>query len=468
MNSKKPKPPSDELPEETFTGNLNDSDKQYLSWHPAIQHQLKKVVDDASKQDAAIVHILLDIFGNDQVKIWDALWFLVPRDKLKREDYIKRTITACLCVHEFDKEKESDYRIDYLSKSPDLVTEQVSAFDTTDPEQQQKTYKRPLLTISQMRMLPPKKWLVKNHLKEKSFVCTYGAEGSGKSFLTLDLALSFASGKSWQGIYEIPKIPVLYIYSEGFEDMQLRVEAWLKHHGINEDDIGSSFLASGSTYNFCEKSESFEILSQFHDITGKAPQFVVIDTLSRNFDGEENDGSRMKQYVENLDWIKKMTNATVNSIHHQGKDRGKGLRGSSTLAGACDTIIHCGSNMEGSVTTVSCEKQKDGKRFESFKITREIVQLGDETTSCVWNIQNAILTRWQFQKAEVKEFASWLICQFANREFARTDVEDYGQKSPPTLHRYLNDLVKAGLIIQTKRGCYKVLQELINQLSCSY
>ena len=54
----------------------------------------------------------------------------------------------------------------------------------------------------------------RSDLPERSFTMMYGAPGTGKSFLAIDMALSVANGLPWHG-YETKQGAVLYIAGEG-------------------------------------------------------------------------------------------------------------------------------------------------------------------------------------------------------------------------------------------------------------
>ena len=61
----------------------------------------------------------------------------------------------------------------------------------------------------------------------------YGPTESFKSFLALDMAMSVAYGRPWQGRFPIRQgRHVLYISAEG--DIEKRMIAWQLHHGLRE------------------------------------------------------------------------------------------------------------------------------------------------------------------------------------------------------------------------------------------
>ena len=55
--------------------------------------------------------------------------------------------------------------------------------------------------------------------------------------------------------------------------------------------------------------------------------------------GDENSQKDMSAFVQGCDRLRERTKAAVLVIHHEGKDPGKGARGSNVLRGAWDTGI---------------------------------------------------------------------------------------------------------------------------------
>src|SRR5690606_38417102 len=104
------------------------------------------------------------------------------------------------------------------------------------------------------------------------------------------------------------------------------------------------------------------VLGQVETRCGTPPALLIIDTLSRFFgDGDdENSAKDMKRFVGAINTLMtKYPSLHVMIVHHSGKDVDRGMRGSSALQGAADTVIQC--RKDGDRHRAVVEKQKDGQ-----------------------------------------------------------------------------------------------------------
>lgn len=232
--------------------------------------------------------------------------------------------------------------------------------------------------IHELLALKPPTWLVDGIIPENSLTALYGAPGHGKSFVALDLALSIAAGVPWQG-HAVQKGYVVYISAEGGSGIGKRVGAWLTFHGYTADDYAdlfASFIVSAIRIN-PESEDVDDIIEQtVHSLDyletlayegygpddAEPPLFIIVDTLARCFEGDENKQEDMGNFIKGLDYLRDRHGATVLVVHHTGKS-GPEERGSSAFRGACDTMMLAERNEESGIT-LSCTKQKDSEEFE--------------------------------------------------------------------------------------------------------
>ena len=86
-------------------------------------------------------------------------------------------------------------------------------------------------------------------------------------------------------------------------------------------------------------------------------KLIVIDTLAYAMaGGEENSAKEMGVAVDGMQKLRNEVGASILLIHHSGKDRSKGARGSSVLKAAVDTEIEI--NASGDKISLHADKQR--------------------------------------------------------------------------------------------------------------
>ena len=101
------------------------------------------------------------------------------------------------------------------------------------------------------------------------------------------------------------------------------------------------------------------------------PRLIVIDPLARNFSpGHENDQGDMNKFVQGCDpLVAAFPGATVLVVHHPGKDRRRGARGSLVLTSGriktcqiqpkeCNKVVDRGHVGRGKDCLVACLTRK--------------------------------------------------------------------------------------------------------------
>jgi len=101
------------------------------------------------------------------------------------------------------------------------------------------------------------------------------------------------------------------------------------------------------------------------------PSLVVFDTFARCFlGGEENSSSDVGLAIDSIDQLKQAIACCVLVVHHTNK-AGEQERGSVALRGGADTMLAL-KEVDGQLS-LSCDKQKDGRKPESIAVRLEPV-----------------------------------------------------------------------------------------------
>ena len=239
-----------------------------------------------------------------------------------------------------------------------------------------------LLTADELANMPPLQWLVRGVLPATGLACIYGASGSGKSFLALDLSTAIAAGDDWFDC-RVKAAPVVYVALEGEAGFSQRVKAWQLHHG---KDLPPALRFIMQGFDLRDPGDVAEIAAAVN-ASGCAGGVLVIDTLNRAASGaDENTSKDMGELIDACKQLQSELSGLVVLVHHSGKDATKGLRGHSSLYAALDGAIEVTRN--GDRREWAIDKAKDGEDGvrRAFKLLTVDVGKDDDgepVTSCV-------------------------------------------------------------------------------------
>ena len=219
------------------------------------------------------------------------------------------------------------------------------------------------------------KWLVKHLIPADSMGMIFGASGTFKSFLALDLCLSVANGLLWTG-RKTETGPVGYMAAEGGAGIYKRIMAW--QGGVEPP---SNFRVCTIPILLSAKEEVAALRASIIALP-EIPKLIVIDTLSQTFAGDENSSSDIAGYLRMINSeIREPFGATVLVIHHSGHSASERPRGSSAITANVDFLLGCfRSDPEALNARLEVTKQKDGDKVKGlyFDLERRIIGKDDE------------------------------------------------------------------------------------------
>lgn len=261
-------------------------------------------------------------------------------------------------------------KVEPLTEAPQVAEGEVVA-----EEQAIERYK--MMRRDAVFAMPPVEFLVEGLITDTGFTMMYGAPGTGKSFIAIDIALSVAHGQAWQG-QGVKQGPVLYIAGEGIGGFGKRWKAWERHHGkVDEPDL---YLLP-TAVNFREPEDIARLVATIEDID-QPFSLVIVDTVARAIAGaEENSSTDMGLFVAACDEIKALTGGALLAVHHAGKDANRGARGSTALLGAVDTSLMVGKSED--IVVLRTEKMKDAEPLDDINLRMVTVSATISETSVV-------------------------------------------------------------------------------------
>jgi hypothetical protein len=342
---------------------------------------------------------------------------------------------------------EPDYDIDYEPSPDDGEADEPSPVEVFESK---------MLTLDAMELLPPPEYVIDKLLAKNSVAAIYGAPGGGKSFLALDLGAHIATGSWWQG-REVEKGQVLFVAAEGSGGWPKRAAAWKK---FNRTHTVPDFHIYPGTVNLLNPGQVGVLV----EVCRKWKfALVVIDTVARSMvGGDENTAKDMGMVVDAADWVKTACGGCVLLIHHSGKDTAAGLRGSSALLGATDTVMEVKAGEDG--MELVCRKQKDDAEFMPFRLALEVVEVtvgGQPETSCAVAGRSRTTRIPETRADQARGILVHLMSSTGMRSSEiRNVLEERMEIGRTAAYEVINMLVSSGVLVNTgsERQPFYVLQ----------
>jgi hypothetical protein len=234
--------------------------------------------------------------------------------------------------------------------------------------------------------------IVAGLLPAKSTAAVFGASRSAKTFFVVALLNSVARGAPFLG-RDTEEGSVLYVPLEGRHGVAKRILAAEREYGQTNNRL--AVLQATGTLGTGPQSSAFAdtIIAASRELTAKSGvrnAVICIDTLSRALGGEdENAAGVMTAAINHAERITAATGATVIFVHHCGKDKERGMRGSYALFAGLDAVLEIEHDgQEGTPRAVTIQKAKDGPEGPAAAFTLRTVEVGRDTrgrpiTSCV-------------------------------------------------------------------------------------
>lgn len=240
-----------------------------------------------------------------------------------------------------------------------------------------------LMPADEMTVKPaPIRWLIKHWLQSEATIMVHGPSGAGKTFVVLDMAASISSGKDeWRG-HKVNAGAVVYLAGEGHHGLRGRLAAWRQENGgasLGEMWLSKSGCELNTPRGYSKAVEHIRMLPQ-------RPALVIVDTLHRFLEGDENSAQDAKTMLDACAGITSEFGCSVLLVHHTGvsDEAQHRARGSSAWRGALDIEISvCNQKIEQ-------KKSKDSEQaaplyfaLQSVEIDGWIDEDGDPVTSAI-------------------------------------------------------------------------------------
>lgn len=230
---------------------------------------------------------------------------------------------------------------------------------------------------------PSIRWLIHDWLPERELTLLWGREGTFKSFIALDWALTLArAGKV-----------VVYIAAEGLTGLRARVMAWMQDRSVGPDHLANWHYFNSNVYlnQPAQRKHWINTLKSYLNPGIREgrfysqpvrPDLIVVDTLDRCYDGEENSSKELGHFIDGLEELRRELSTAVLLIHHSRKE-GDRERGTTALPAAVFASHHVSKPTKrpssgGGTIQVECFKMKDAEAPETARVQLEVIEFTQE------------------------------------------------------------------------------------------
>ena len=218
----------------------------------------------------------------------------------------------------------------------------------------------------------PISWLVKHWIQKDALIMVHGPSGGGKTFVVLDWCLRMASGMAeWCG-QKVKPGRIVYLAGEGHHGLRGRIAAWKHRHQAGSLSMWLS--RDGCDLNTAEGY--LKVVEQVRAL-GYSPEVIVVDTLHRFLNGDENSAQDAKTMLDACNRLMSEFGCSVVLVHHTGvsDEAQHRARGSSAWRGALDIEISIVPGKEGVPMQIVQRKSKDAELAQNVYVQLEQVEI---------------------------------------------------------------------------------------------
>lgn len=204
----------------------------------------------------------------------------------------------------------------------------------------------------------PLRWQIKRWIQAEALIMVHGPSGGGKTFLVLDWVCSMAGQlPQWFG-HKIHPGAVVYLAGEGHHGLRGRVAAWKHHHQVKSLSMWLS--REGCDLNTPEGY--MRVVDNVRSLPQR-PVLIVVDTLHRFLDGDENSAQDAKTMLDACGNLMREFSCSVLLVHHTGvsDEAQHRARGSSAWRGALDIEISVVPAKDDDPMQIIQRKSKDAE-----------------------------------------------------------------------------------------------------------
>lgn len=221
--------------------------------------------------------------------------------------------------------------------------------------------------MAELENEPPVSWLIPGWLAARELSVLYGKGGTFKSYIALGWSLQLARREK----------DVLYIAAEGTSGLRSRVDAWMAARGMLGEHL-KHWRYYNANVHIDEANQLRTFVGAYLRHAGVHPALVIVDTLARNFAGDDNNAKDMGTFIEGCEYMRRELQCAVLVLHHMGITTGR-ERGSAALRNASFAMFKTSepryNDRGGGSVQLECDRMKDAPMPKEVRVQMDTVAL---------------------------------------------------------------------------------------------
>ena len=330
--------------------------------------------------------------------------------------------------------------------------------------------------------IPAREWHVKDLIPARNVTMLGGDGGTGKSLLSLQLAVSTAAGRPWLGQHVVRGATLVISAEDDLLELHRRLADITADQNLSFESLSNLYLlslagedavlATFDKSNLMTKTAVCRNLTKL--IAQIRPRLVVLDTLADLFGGDEINRSQTRQFISLLRGLALKFDTTVLLLAHPsvaGMRSGTGTSGSTAWSNSVRSRLYLdrikegkdgkedGAELDPDARTLSTKKANYGPvglsiplRWHkgTFRATDEDAGPSEATASANVRAENAFLELLRIYRGQGRDVSPNHSRSYAPALFV---LEDLGKRiGKPALAGAMNRLLSAGTIHIEEHG----------------